>query len=172
MPRIMISVFVTLFLTFPLSTYALEQSFTQSGLKAVIKLTPDELEAGKEVNLGVRLEKDGQPVTDRNVTLEVYEKDSTDPAIRREVDLLDGEYIDSWSFDKTGDYKVVIGIANPQKPDEALHYEVKASVSEAGDGHNGHEEHGFFSHHFGSKWGWWGMGIMILMMVPMMIVAF
>lgn len=158
-------------LAVPLTTFALEQSFTQSGLKAVIRLSPDDIAAGKRVNLALKLEKDGQTATDRKVILEVYEKEATEPMIKREVDLLDDEYIDSWSFEKPGEYKVVVSIADPQQPGEALHYEVRASVGEAKDaGHQGHEDHGFFSHHFGGgKWGWWGMGLMMLIMVPIMI---
>lgn len=160
-------------LVVPFTTFALEQSFTQNGLKAVIKLMPDELVAGKNVDLALKLERDGQSVTDRKVTLEIYDKEATEPTIKREVDLLDDEYVDSWSFEKPGDYKLVVSIADLQKPGETLHYEVKASVGEAKDaGHDGHEEHGFFSHHFGGgKWGWWGAGLMLIMMVPLMIVG-
>lgn len=169
----MIPVFVALFLVFPFTTFAQEQSFTQSGLKAVIKLTPDELTAGKEINLSLRLEKDGQPVTDRKVSLEIYDKDTSEPIIKRDVDLLDDEYTDSWDFENMGDYKVVVSIAVPQKPGEMLHYEVKVHIGEAkGATTNSHEEHGFFSHHFGDKWGWWGAGLMLLIMVPMMVVGF
>jgi hypothetical protein len=166
----MIPVFAALFLTFPFTTFALEQSFTQNGLTAVIKLAPDDLAVGKKVNLAVKLEKDGQPVTDRKVSLEIYEKNATEPIIKRDVDLLDDEYIDSWNFEKTGDHKVVVSIADPQKLSEALHYEVKAHVGETKEAaSNGHEEHGFFSHHFGGKWGWWGAGLMLLIMVPMVV---
>ncbi|KAF0221228.1 MAG: hypothetical protein FD174_366 [Geobacteraceae bacterium] len=158
-------------LALPLNAFALEQSFTQNGLKALIKLTPDELVAGKKVDLVLKLEKDGQTATDRKVTLEAYGKEASEPTIKREVDLLDDEYVDSWSFEKPGDYKVVVSIADPQKSGEALHYEVRASVGAAKDaGHNGHEEHGFFSHHFGKK-GWWMGGLMLLIMVPMMLIA-
>jgi hypothetical protein len=159
-------------LVVPFTTFALEQSFTQNGLKAVIKLTPDELVAGKKVNLALKLEKDGQIVADRKVTLEIYDKEATEPTIKREVDLLDDEYVDSWSFEKQGDYKLVVSIADLQKPGETLHYEVKASVGEAKNaGHDGHEEHGFFSHHFGGKWGWVMGGMMLLVMVPLMVVG-
>ncbi|KAF0215395.1 MAG: hypothetical protein FD174_4134 [Geobacteraceae bacterium] len=158
-------------LALPLSAFALEQSFTQGGLKAIIRLTPDDISAGKKVNIALKLEKDGQAVVDRKVTLEIYDKEATEPAFKREVDLLDDEYVDSWSFEKPGDYKVVVSIADPQKPGEALHYEVRASVGAAKDaGHNGHEEHGIFSHHFGKK-GWWMGGLMLLIMVPMMLIA-
>lgn len=172
--RKMMPIFAALSLfAIPLSAFALEQSFTQNGLKAVIRLSPDELIVGKKVDLALKLEKDGQIATDRKVALEVYEKEATEPMIKREIDLLDDEYIDSWSFEKPGDYKVVVSIAEPQKPGEALHYEVRASVGEAkAAGHNGHEDHGFLSHHFGGgKWGWWGAGLMLLIMVPMMIIG-
>lgn len=107
-------------LVVPFTTFALEQSFTQSGMKAIIRLTPDEITAGKKVNLALKLEKDGQTATDRKVTLEIYGKEATEPTIKREVDLLDDEYIDSWSFEKPGDYKVVVSIADPQpRPDWA-----------------------------------------------------
>jgi hypothetical protein len=167
-----IPVFVALFLAGPITSFALEQSFTQNGLKAGIKLTPDELTAGEEVNLSIRVEKDGLPVTDRKVALEIYENDTTEPVITRDVDFLDDEYLDSWSFAKPGDYKVMTSIVDPQHPDEALHYEVKASVGAARSaGDNDHERHGFFAHAFGGKWGWWGAGLMLLVMVPMMIVG-
>lgn len=169
----MIPIFAALFFALPFTVCAMEQSFTQSGLKANIRLSPDELAAGKKVNLALRLERDGQVVTDRKVTLEVYDKKAKKPTVKREVDSLDDEYVDAWSFEKPGDYKVVVSIADPQKPGEALQYEVKASIGEAKDAdHNGHEEHGFFSHHFGGgKWGWWGAGLMLLVMVPLMIVG-
>jgi|GEM_PF-5303058 len=32
------------------------------------------------------------------------------------------------------------------------------------------EGHGFMSH-MKEKWGWWGMGLMMLIMIPMMVVA-
>lgn len=161
-----------LLLCAPLTASALEQSFMQNGLKAAIKLSPDELVVGQNVNLALKLERVGQTLTDRKVTLEIYEREATEPTIRRVIDLLDDEYIDSWSFENPGDYKVVVSIADPQKPGEALHYEVKASVGEAKDAsQNSHEEHSFFSRHFGGKWGWWGAGLMILIMAPMVIIG-
>jgi len=34
-----------------------------------------------------------------------------------------------------------------------------------------YSDHGFFSHHFdGSGWGWWGTGLLLVIMVPMMII--
>jgi len=173
MSKKMIQVFAALFLAFPLTAFALEQSFTQQGLTTVVKLTPDDLVVGKKVNLAIKLETDGQAVTDRQVTLEVYEKEATEPTIKREVEILEDEYIDSWNFEKPGDYKVVVSIADPQKQLEALHYGIKATVGEVsakGAAHEGYEEHGFFSHHFGKK-GWWMGGLMLLVMVPLMIVG-
>ncbi|SNB45374.1 hypothetical protein [Geobacter sp. DSM 9736] len=159
-----------LILGMPALALAMEQSFTQNDLKATVKLSPDELTAESKVNLALKLEKDGQPVTDRKVTLEVYEKDKAEPVLKREVDVLEDEYIDSWSFEKTGDYKVVATVADPQQHAEAIRYEVNATVGEAKP--SGHEGHGFFSHHFGGgKWGWWGGGLMLLMMIPMMLIA-
>lgn len=164
-------IFAAILIAAPSASHALEQSFSQNGLKATIKLTPDELTAGSKVALALKLEKDGQPVTDRKVTLEVFGKDAAAPLITKEVDLLEGEYVDSWNFEKAGDYRVALNIADPQKPGETLHYEVKASVGEAKDaGHGGHEGHDFFSHHFGGgKWGWWGAGLMLVIMLPMML---
>lgn len=158
-------------LALPFCAFALEQSFTQGDLKAVIRLTPDVLVVGKKIDLAIKLEQDGKSAKDRSVTLEVYGKGAVEPTIRREVDLLDDEYLDSWSFERPGDYRVVLSIADPRTPGEALHYEVKASVGEANSArHDGHEEHGFFSHHFGGKWGW-VMGGMMLIMVPLMIIG-
>ena len=169
----MIFVVAVLFLAVPYTAFALEQSFTQNGLKAIIRLTPDEPAAGQMVNLALRIENEGRILTDRQVTLEIYEKETTEPLIKRAVDLLDDEYVDSWSFEKEGEYKVVVSISDPGKPGEALHYEVRAAVGAARNtGHNGHEDHGFFSHHFGGgKWGWWGAGLMLLIMVPMMVIG-
>lgn len=107
-------------------------------------------------------------LTDRDVTLEVYELNADQPIIKRQVDVLDSEYVDSWTFEKAGDYKVVIKIADHQKPDEIIHYEVNASVMDTGGEHG---DHGFFAHHFGGgSWGWWGTGIMLIIMVPMMVI--
>jgi len=147
----------------------LEQSFTQQGLKATIKLSPEKLETQSKVQLSLSLSKDGASITDRDVTLEVYERNADQPIIKRPVDALDSEYVDSWKFEKAGDYKVVIKIADHQRPDEIIQYEVNASIMGAtGD----HGEHGFFSHHFGGgKWGWWGAGLMLIMMVPMMVLV-
>jgi hypothetical protein len=53
----MIPVFAVLFLIFPFTAFALEQCFTQNGLTAIIRLTLDELAAGKDVNLVLKLER-------------------------------------------------------------------------------------------------------------------
>lgn len=150
----------------PGAAFALEQSFTQQGLKATIKLSPERLETRSEVQLSVSLSKDGTPLTDRDLTLEVYERNASQPIISHAVDVLDTEYVDSWKFEEAGDYKVVIKIADRQKPDEAIQYEVNASVVDAGAQHG---DHGFFAHHFGGgHWSWWGAGLMLIMM-PLMI---
>jgi len=155
-----------LLITIPNAAFALEQSFTQQGLKATIKLSPERLEVQSNVQLSVNLSMNGIPVTDRDVTLEIYDRDSGQSIISHPVDVLETEYIDSWKFDKTGDYKVVINITDNQKPDEIIRYEVNASVMDAGTQHG---DHGFFSHHFGQgHWGWWGAGLMLVMM-PLMI---
>ena len=62
---------------------------------------------------------------------------------------------------------MVLKIADRQKPDEIISYEINASVmGEGGE----HENHGFFAHHFGGgSWGWWGTGLMIVIMAPMML---
>lgn len=153
----------------PGAAFGLEQSFSQQGLKATIKLSPEKIEAHGNVQLSLNLSKDGTAVIDRDVTLEVYERNTDQPIIKRQVDVLDAEYIDSWKFEKAGDYKVVIKIADHQKPDEIIQYEVNASIADAGGEHG---DHGFFSHHFGGgKWGWWGTGLMLIMMVPMMVLV-
>ena len=154
----------------PSAAFALEQSFTQQGLKATIKLSPEKLETQSKVQLSLSLSKDGASLTDRDVTLEVYERNSDQPIITRPVDLLDTEYVDSWKFEKAGDYRVVIKIADHQKSDEIIQYEVNASIVDAGGEHG---DHGFFAHHFSGKgkWGWWGTGVMVLMMVPMMVLV-
>jgi hypothetical protein len=158
-----------LLIALPCSAFAQEQSFTQQGLKATIKLSPEKLETQSTVQLSLSLSKDGASLTDRDVTLEVYEQNADQPIIKRLVDVLDTEYVDSWKFEKAGDYKVVIKIVDKQKPEEVIHYEVNASILEPGGGHG---EHGFFAHHFGGgKWGWWGSGFMLLMMIPMMILV-
>lgn len=155
-----------LIIVLPRAAFALEQSFTQQGLKATIKLSPERLETQSEVRLLVNLSKDGRPVTERDVTLEVYEQNADQPIITHLVDVLDNEYVDSWKFEKSGDYKVVIKIADHQRPDELIQYEVNASVVDASTQHG---EHGFFAHHFGGgHWGWWGAGLMLIMM-PLMI---
>lgn len=149
----------------PGAAFGLEQSFTQQGLKATIKLSPEKLEAENKAHLSLRLDKDGTAVTDRDVILEVYERNADRPIIKRRVDILDSEYVDAWKFEKSGDYKVIIKIADHQKQDETIQYELMATVGAAGG------DHGFFAHHFGGegKWGWWGTGLMIIMMVPMMV---
>lgn len=154
----------------PSAAFALEQSFTQQGLKATIKLSPEKLETQTTVQLSLGLSEDGTSLTDRDVTLEVYERNADQPIIKRQIDVLDTEYVDSWKFEKSGDYKVVINIADHQKPDEIIHYEINASIMDAGGEHG---DHGFFAHHFSGKgkWGWWGAGLMVLMMVPMMVLV-
>ena len=63
---------------------------------------------------------------------------------------------------------MVIKIADRQMPDDIVSYEVNASVMDAGSEHG---DHGFFTHHFGGgKWGWWGTGLMLIIMVPMMVI--
>lgn len=160
---------ILLLIALPGAAFGLEQSFSQQGLKATIKLSPEKIEAHGNVQLSLNLSKDGTAVTDRDVTLEVYERNADQPIIKRTVDLLDTEYIDSWKFEKAGDYKVVIKIADHQKPGEIIQYEVNASIADTGGEHG---DHGFFSHHFGGgKWGWWGAGLMLIMMVPMMVLV-
>jgi hypothetical protein len=162
-------ILLLILITLPSAAFALEQSFTQQGLKATIKLSPEKLETESNVQLSLNLSKDGASLIDKEVMLEVYERNSEQPVIKRRVDVLDTEYVDSWKFEKAGDYKVVINIADHQKPDEVIHYEVNATVMAAGGEHG---EHGFFAHHFGDgKWGWWGTGLMLIMMVPMMILV-
>lgn len=162
-------ILLLMLITLPSAAFALEQSFSQQGLKATIKLSPEKLETQAEVQLSLTLSKNGTSLSDRDVTLEVYERNTDRPIIKRQVDVLDAEYVDSWKFEKSGDYKVVINIADHQKPDEIIYYEVNATVMDAGGEHG---EHGFFSHHFGEgKWGWWGTGFMLIMMVPMMILV-
>jgi len=154
-----------LLIALPGTAFALEQSFTQQGLKATIKLSPERLEPQSKIQLSVGLSKDGASITDKDVTLEVYERNADQPIISHPVDVLDTEYFDSWRFEKAGDYKVVIKIADHQKPDEVIQYEVNASVMDAGAEHG---DHGFFARHFRGHWGWWGAGIMLIMM-PLMI---
>ncbi|MFZ3208184.1 MAG: hypothetical protein WA140_05060 [Geobacteraceae bacterium] len=166
MKQLMMFIFL---ITLPNAAFALEQSFTQKGLKATIKLSPEKLETQSTVQLSLSLSKDGTRLTDRVVTLEVYERNTDQPIIKRPVDVLDTEYVDSWKFERAGDYKVVIKIADHQKLDEIIQYEVNASIMDAGGEHG---DHGFFSHHFGGgKWGWWGTGLMLIMMVPMMVLV-
>lgn len=162
-------ILLLMLITLPSGAFALEQSFSQQGLKATIKLSPEKLETQSTIQLSLSLSKDGANLTDRNVILEVYERNADQPIIKRQVDVLDNEYVDSWKFVKAGDYKVVINISDHQKPDEIIHYEINATV---GDAVGVQEDHGFFAHHFGGgKWGWWGTGLMLLMMVPMMIIV-
>lgn len=162
-----------MFLSLPVMGFATEQSFTQGELKAVVKLTPNEPRAGENVTVKLGLQREGTPITDRAVTIEVYENDSPTPLFTREVERLDDEYLDTFKFEKPGDYRVVLTISGPQTSDQALRYEVMATVAEGGAAeHGGHEEHSFFSHHFGGgKWGWWGVGLMALIMVPLMAVG-
>lgn len=160
-------ILLLMLITLPAAAFGLEQSFTQQGLKATVKLSPDKIEPNANVQLALSLSKDGVLIADRAVTLEVFEQNNDQPIIKRQIDLLDNEYVDSWKFEKPGDYKVVVKIADRQNQSEVIQYEVNASVTNAGSEHG---DHGFFSHHFGGgKWGWWGAGIMLLMMVPMMV---
>lgn len=163
-------ILLLMLITLPSAAFALEQSFTQQGLKATIKLSPENFETQSKVQLSLRLSKDGASLTDRDVTLEVYEQNADQPIIKRQVDVLDTEYVDSWKFDTAGDYKVVVKIADNQKPDQIIHYEINASIADAGGEHG---DHGFFAHHFSGKgkWGWWGTGLMLIMMVPMMVLV-
>ena len=156
-------------ISLPAASLAMEQSFSQGGVKAVVKLSPEELRAQENVSLKLSLLKDGAPITDRKVFIEIYEKDSQTPLISREVQTLDDEYLETWKFEKPGDYRVLLKISDPVATERELHYEVNASVGESGG--QGHEDHGFFSHHFGGKWGWWGAGLMVLIMVPLMVVG-
>lgn len=159
-------ILLLVFMILPGVAFGMEQSFSQQGLKATIRLTPEKLEPQTKVQLSVRLEQDGAQITDKNVQLAVYQGDATQPVVSHPVDLLDTEYVDSWQFDQPGDYRVVLKIADPLKPDTLIQYEITATVPEA------NHDHGFFSHHFdGGKWGWWGAGMMLIMMVPMMILV-
>jgi len=160
-------ILVLMLLILPGAAFALEQSFTQQGLTATIKLSPDKLEAEAKVQLSLNLSKDGAPLVERDVTLEVYERNADLPIILHHVDVLDGDYVDSWKFEKAGDYRVVLKIAEKQKPAEMIRYEINATVMEAG---GEHADHGFMGHHMGGgNRGWWGMGAMLIIMVPMMI---
>lgn len=162
-------ILLLLLITLPNAAFALEQSFSQQGLKATVKLSPEKIESESNVQLSLSLSKDGASITNRDVTLEVYEQNAAQPISKRQVDVLDTEYVDSWKFEKAGDYKVVIKIADHQKADEIISYEVNATVMASGGEHG---DHGFFAHHFGGgRWGWWGAGFMLIMMVPMMIIV-
>ena len=165
MKKLIVLVFL---IALPGAAFALEQSFTQQGLKAIIKLTPEKLETESNVQFSLSLSKNGAPLADKDVSLEIFERNVEQPVIKRQVDALDNEYIDSWKFEKAGDYKVVVKVVDHQKPNESMQYEVNANVIDAGGEHS---EHGFFAHHFSGKgkWGWWGAGLMILIMVPVMI---
>ncbi|TSK07826.1 MAG: hypothetical protein FPO08_00485 [Geobacter sp.] len=159
-------VFILMLMVLPNVAFALEQSFTQQGVEATVKLVPDKIEQQTEVGVHIHLSKDGIPLIDRDVTLEVYDQASHQPVISRRVDVLDNEYVDSWTFDKPGDYRVVITIAEHQKPLEAIQYAAQVKVVD----HDSQEsDQSFFAHHFGDgHWGWWGAGLMLIMM-PMMI---
>ncbi|MDD2733612.1 MAG: hypothetical protein PHF56_06690 [Desulfuromonadaceae bacterium] len=100
-------ILLLMLIALPGYAFALEQSFTQQGLKATIKLSPEKLETQSKIQLSLSLSKAGANLTDRDVTLEVYEQNADQPIIKRPVDVLDTEYVDSWKFDKAGDYKVV-----------------------------------------------------------------
>jgi hypothetical protein len=158
-------ILIMIMIALPGAAFGLEQSFTQQGLKATIKLSPEKIEQNTKVQLSLRLEQDGTSIADKDVQLAVYKSSSDQPIISRSVDRLDNEYVDSWQFEQAGDYRVVVKIVNPQKPDEPMQYEINASVPEAGN------DHGFMSHHAGGKWGWWGPGMMLLIMVPMMLLV-
>lgn len=159
-------IIVVLLLAFPGGVFGLEQSFTQQGIKATIKLSPDTLKKNAKVQLSLRLDQNGTRIVDRDVRLSVYRGGSNLPIIVRSVERLDDEYIDSWQFDEPGDYRIVVDISALQKADGALQYELHATVPESG------HDHGLFSHHFcGGKRGWWGTGIMMIMMVSMMIIV-
>lgn len=153
----------------PVTTPAMEQSFAQQDIKATVRITPDSPSAGSKVTMALKLEKEGLPVTDRKVVLRLYEKGTGKEVLHRDVDILEDEYLESWTFDSPGDYKIAVTIAGGADAAPALGYELDATVGETKGGHEGH---GFFSHHFGEgKWRWWSAGMMLLMMVPMMIIA-
>src|SRR5690348_8374704 len=118
---------IILLAIFPTAAFSLEQSFTQQGLRTTINLTPEKLEPQSEVQLRLALSKDGATVADKDVTLEVYERDAAQPVINHQVDVLDGEYVDSWQFEKPGDYQVVILIGDHGKAGGLLRYEINAS---------------------------------------------
>ena len=84
-------------ITLPSTAFALEQSFTQQGIKATVKLSPEKLETQSEIQLSLSLSKDGANLTDRDVTLEVYERNADQPIIKRPVDVLDTDYI-KWTL--------------------------------------------------------------------------
>ena len=161
-------ILLLLLITVPGAAFGLEQSFTQQGIKATIKLSPDRLETQGKVQLSVKLDRDGTALTNSVVTLEIYENSEVKPFIKHPVDILDSEYVDSWKFENAGDYKIVIIISVPEKPDNVFSYEVKASVMDAATGQGSHHEGGFWSHHL-EKWGWWGVGAMGIMMIPMIV---
>lgn len=159
-------ILLALLITVPAPVFALQQTFTQQGLMTTIKLAPEKLEPHSKVQLQLSLEREGLSVTDREVTLEVYEHSALQPLLSRKVGLIGTDYLDSWAFDKPGEYKVVIKIADEQKPDQTINYEISATVT---DPSAEQADHGFFEHHLGGHWGWWGAGMMVIMMVPMMI---
>lgn len=147
----------------PSICFALEQSFTRNGLEVAVKLSPEKLVVQDKINLSLTLRRSGAILTDREVTLEVYERNADQPIIKRKVDFLDTAYCDSLRFEKAGEYKVILSIVDPGNRDDSIRYEVNATVVTAG---MGHKDHGFFSHHMG---GWWGAGFMIVMMTAMLL---
>lgn len=155
-------IYLILMIIIPASAFGMEQTFVKNDTKITVKLLPEKPEQHRKAQLSLKLEQGGVVVTDKQVLLAVYHEKSDQPLFSRAVDVLDGEYIDSWLFEKPGDYRITLKILDQSKPGEAIGYEVNASVAEAG------HQKGFFEHHF-EKWGWWGVGFMVLMMLPMML---
>lgn len=160
--------FLILFLLLPTVVLGMEQTFTQQDTRVIMKLEPDLVVPGKEVTLSLRLEKAGRVLTDRVVTVEVYREGAEEPFLEREAEPLEGDYLESWTFDEPGAYRVAVTVEAPEKPQEALRYEVKAAVQEQEPQQEKHR-HGFMGHHFGGTWGWIGGGAMLVMMVTMMV---
>lgn len=155
-------IYLVVMLLMPSAALGMEQTFVKNDTKVTVKLLPEKPEQHRKAQLSLKLEQGGVIVTDKQVLLAVYHEKSEQPLFSRAVDVLDGEYIDSWKFEEPGDYRISLKILDQSKPDEAIVYEVNASVAEAGN------KKGFFAHHF-EKWGWWGVGFMVLMMLPMML---
>ena len=53
-------ILLLILINLPSTVFALEQSFTQQGLKATIKLSPEKLETQSTVQLSLSLSKDGE----------------------------------------------------------------------------------------------------------------